>query len=130
MGILAEGVDLWIWGNAEICSSIIAACIPMLRVLVREAKSSDQYHSGYANETYVTGNYSRFVSVTGRPGPKGTREVELHKMDDDGSDRSILGSSGGAPQPKNGIVQVTGFTVQYDGGSDTGGTSNNEETTG
>ncbi|KXX78526.1 hypothetical protein MMYC01_206366 [Madurella mycetomatis] len=126
----AEGVDLWILGNAEICSSIIAACIPMLRVLVREAKSLDQCPSGYANETYVTENYSRFVSVTGRPGPKATPEVELQKIDDEGSDRSILGSSGGAPQPKNAIVQMTGFAVQYDAASDTGETSNNEERTG
>ncbi|GAB1315642.1 hypothetical protein MFIFM68171_05852 [Madurella fahalii] len=123
----AAGVDLWIWGNAEICSSIVAACIPMLRVLVRDAKSSRNTHSGYANETYATGNYSRFVSVTGRAGTKTTSEVELQKMDDDGSDRSILGNNGAARQPKNGIVQVTGFTIQYDARSDTGGGTDNNE---
>lgn len=34
------GVDLFIWGNAESCVTIIAACIPILRVLIRDVKSS------------------------------------------------------------------------------------------
>lgn len=141
MGKPADGVDLWIWGNAEVCASIIAASIPMLRVLVRDAKSSRNYPSGYygggGDDTAVTGNYSRFVSVTGskhpsqrHPAAGSNSEVELHKMGDDGSDRSILGGNGGGgggervvqglQPPQNGIVQVTDFTVKYDAESDAG----------
>lgn len=35
-------VDLYIWGNAESCVTIVAACIPILRVLIREVKTSAQ----------------------------------------------------------------------------------------
>ncbi|KAH6634509.1 hypothetical protein B0J18DRAFT_22224 [Chaetomium sp. MPI-SDFR-AT-0129] len=41
----ADTVPLWCWGNAEISSSIIAASIPMLRVLVRDATSSSRRNS-------------------------------------------------------------------------------------
>ncbi|KAK4233264.1 hypothetical protein C8A03DRAFT_39037 [Achaetomium macrosporum] len=112
---MAEQIDLWIWGNAESCASIIAASIPMLRVLVREAKSSRNYHSSaYADQNALSGNVSRFVTITSRAAPATTSDVELHKMGDDGSDRSILGSNGEGPQGKGGIVQVTNITVQYD----------------
>lgn len=33
-------MDLWIWGNVETIVTIIAASIPMLRVLVRDAAGS------------------------------------------------------------------------------------------
>lgn len=32
----------WIWGNAKFCSSTTAASIPMLCVLVRDAKNYDK----------------------------------------------------------------------------------------
>jgi len=114
----ADSIPLWIWGNAEVCSSIIAASIPMLRVLVREAQSSLQYPSGYYDkETGVSGNYSRFVTITSTrpPGAATTSDVELHKLGDDRSDRGILDNdSGKAPQVKAGIVQVTDITIKYD----------------
>ena len=85
----------------------------MLRVLVRDAKSSGQSHSGYYNEAGVTGKSSRFVTITSRPVPASS-DVELHKLGDDRSDRSILGNNQQALQGKNGIVQVTDITVKYD----------------
>ena len=86
----------------------------MLRVLVRDAKSSGQYPSGYYNnEAGVTGKSSRFVTITSRPVPASS-DIELHKLGDDRSDRSILGDNLQALQGKNGIVQVTDITVKYD----------------
>lgn len=87
----------------------------MLRVLVRDAKSSHQYPSGYQDkESGVTGNHSRFVTITSRPTPNSGSDLELHKLDDDRSDRSILGGIGERLQAKTGIVQVTDITVKYD----------------
>ncbi len=85
----------------------------MLRVLVRDAKSSRGYPSGYYDkEPGHTGNHSRFVTITSRPAPSGS-DIELNKMgDDDRSDRSILNNGEG--RSKAGIVQVTDITVKYD----------------
>jgi hypothetical protein len=86
----------------------------MLRVLVRDAKSSRQNHSGYYNnDVGVTGTSSRFVTITSKPAPANS-DVELHKLGDDRSDRSILGDDPGALRGQNGIVQVTDITVKYD----------------
>jgi hypothetical protein len=112
-GKTADGVDLVIWGNAESCLSIVAASIPMLRVFVRDVKSSRQYRSGYAEQTGTAGNYSRFVTITSQAGPPAS-DVELDKMGDEGSDRSILGTNADPGRAKNGIVQVTDITVKYD----------------
>ncbi|KAK3954330.1 hypothetical protein QBC32DRAFT_336455 [Pseudoneurospora amorphoporcata] len=40
----ADGVDLFIWGNAESAITIMAASIPILRVLVRDAAISRRYY--------------------------------------------------------------------------------------
>jgi hypothetical protein len=91
----------------------------MLRVLVKEAASSRGYKSGYYDRgTGITGNHSRFVTISSRPA-RTNSELELHKLGDDRSDRSILGSNGNnngmqVPHAKNGIVQVTDITVKYD----------------
>ena len=62
----------------------------------------------------MTGNHSRFVTITSRPTPNSGSDLELHKLDDDRSDRSILGGIGERLQAKTGIVQVTDITVKYD----------------
>ncbi len=86
----------------------------MLRVLVRDAKSSGQHGGYYDNEVGATGKSSRFVTITSRPAPNAGSDVELHKLGDDRSDRSILGNGLLALQGKKGIVQVTDFSVKYD----------------
>jgi hypothetical protein len=89
----------------------------MLRVLVRDSQSSRGYLTGYYDKaTGANGTHSRFVTITSsRPAPAGS-DIELHKLGDDGSDRSILGENGQCPRSKNGIVQVTNFTVKYEEG--------------
>lgn len=112
---IADAIDLWIWANAEVSASIVAASIPMLRVLVRDAKTSRQYHSGYVKETGASGNRSRMITISSRPAPTSS-DLELHRLgDDDQSDRGILVQNGEKVNPgKNGIAQVTEFTVQYE----------------
>ena len=89
----------------------------MLRVLVRDVQSSGGYLTGYYDKaTGANGTHSRFVTITSsRPAPAGS-DVELHKLGDDGSDCSILGENGQGQRSKNGIVQVTNFTVKYEEG--------------
>ncbi|KAL2131951.1 hypothetical protein VTI74DRAFT_4406 [Chaetomium olivicolor] len=112
----AETLALWYWGNAKIFLSIIAASVPMLRVLVCDVKSlSRGYHGGcYVDkDTVMPSNHSRFVTITSRARPAPTSSVvELHKLGDDRSDRSILGKT--VPgHSGNGIIQVTEITVKY-----------------
>ncbi|KAH6632708.1 hypothetical protein F5144DRAFT_260347 [Chaetomium tenue] len=118
----AEGITLWIWGNAEVCSSIIAASIPMLRVLFRDAKTSLQHHhrtrsSFYDKEMGIgsSNNHSR-RTATSRPPLPGNSDHDLHlqKSVDDRSDRSMLGDDGEGLQPEDGILRVTDITVEYD----------------
>ena len=49
-------IDLYIWGNAESCVTIIAACIPILRVLIRDVKTSAQRY--YVSNTNRSGVHS------------------------------------------------------------------------
>lgn len=56
-------VDLYIWGNAESCVTIIAACIPILRVFIREVKTSAQrYYLSNPNRSGVHTSNSPHVS--------------------------------------------------------------------
>lgn len=94
----------------------------MLRVLVRDVKSSRNRGSAYPNHGGISGNASRFVTITSRAAPPNS-DVDLHKLGDDRSDRSILGNNNNnkannneeeGQRPKNGIMQVTDITVKYD----------------
>lgn len=89
----------------------------MLRVLVRDSQSSRGYNTGYDDkEAGVSGTHSRFVTITSsRPAPPGS-DLELHKMGDDRSDRSILRENEQHPQTKNAIMQVTDISVKYEEG--------------
>ncbi|CAJ2511703.1 Uu.00g073280.m01.CDS01 [Anthostomella pinea] len=91
---LYEGVHLLIWSTAETATTIIAASIPVLRVLFLEMRSSNgrYYEHSSANGTKKprqgrTGNNTVTVTATGRP-----RTTQFSKDDD--SDRSILHGTG------------------------------------
>ncbi|KAL2196798.1 hypothetical protein P885DRAFT_69282 [Corynascus similis CBS 632.67] len=63
---IADGIPLWIWGNAEVCASIIAASIPMLRVLVRDVRMSGNYQSSSDLYNKKKGGHSgKSVTITG-----------------------------------------------------------------
>lgn len=112
----ADGIDLWIWNIAEPAVTVVAASIPMLRVLARDAKSSRNYHSGYKKETGVSNNRSRIVTIQSKAQRKDS-DTELRELGDDRSDRCILGTNGekSGANGKGGIMQVVDFSVQYDG---------------
>lgn len=103
-----DSIDLWIWGNAETTVTIIAASIPMLRVLFIQAKNSSYRYYG---SNSLTGPLST-------PGPTNTititagsrRGINSHRQDDQ-SDKSILEESPSANDGK--IVQTNEVIVQY-----------------
>ena len=115
-------MDLYIWGNAESAASIIAACIPILRVLVKDvrttarryyASNGDGTTSGAARKS-AAGSRSNTVIVTaGR-----SRAQHTQKMDD-WSEKSILDDSS-APSPSHvahghhgRIVQTNEVAIEY-----------------
>ena len=99
-----DGAPLVIWGVAETAVTIMAASIPVLRVLVRDVATTARYYrskgnqDGYASTRGQTGGFSKPRSALSRsnnttmvssgaqhiPGKLATR--------DDRSDKSILSS--------------------------------------
>jgi hypothetical protein len=55
-----DGVTLVIWGNAEAAVTIMAASVPMLRMLVRGAR-----RSGRENHTQTSHSRSKTYNTTG-----------------------------------------------------------------
>ncbi len=101
-----DGVDLFIWGNAETNVTIIAASIPILRVLVREVKSSARrYYASRDNPTALRSHgrtHANTVTISSRAAPRS------QKMDDQ-SDRSILDET---PRPGH-ILQTSEVAIEY-----------------
>ncbi|KAK1832265.1 hypothetical protein QBC39DRAFT_433348 [Podospora conica] len=84
-----DGIDLFIWGNAESCVTIIAASIPILRVFVRDATTTARRYYGtagadtHAANGYNLGSKSHTVVISSRP--RTARDKE-----DDWSDKSTI----------------------------------------
>ncbi|TDZ24740.1 hypothetical protein Cob_v002411 [Colletotrichum orbiculare MAFF 240422] len=127
-----DGSDLVIWGTVETGVTIVAASIPVLRVLVRDVASTARKYYGNSAGTRTGGNQaggnqtggnrlgitrSNTVTVTTT-----TRKGSVKKKDklaDDRSDRSILGDD---EEPEFGkIVRTNEIVVEYDTRSDYGG---------
>jgi hypothetical protein len=120
----ADGVVLFIWGNAESCVTIIAASIPILRVLVREVSTSARrkYYISREGNSSVTGagvsakrtkmrSQTNTVVVTGGPRSRIDQALSGNTKGstDDWSDKSIL--EGRASPGK--IVQTNEINVEY-----------------
>ncbi|OIW28115.1 hypothetical protein CONLIGDRAFT_655703 [Coniochaeta ligniaria NRRL 30616] len=106
-----DGVDLFIWGNAESCVTIIAASVPILRVLIRDVKTSYRnYYVSEQNDNNTAPNRSRtrgqnsVVVTAGRR----SHNPSTNKLDD-GSEKSIL--DGRASPGK--IVRRNEIVVEY-----------------
>ncbi|KAK0624516.1 hypothetical protein B0T17DRAFT_492545 [Bombardia bombarda] len=114
----ADGVDLFIWGNAESAITIIAASIPILRVLIRDVAQTRRYHkTGIGGKTGMSGS-TKLPStvVTTVSGGRDKGDIARKKRDlDDDSDKSILGNDGDrTPRTAgNKIVQTNDFSVEY-----------------
>ncbi len=91
----------------------MAACIPVLRVLLQYVKSSaKQYHTTYepGDGSHLKGTRGNTTTVTG-PEARSTGH-RPGEDDDTGSDKSILERSVGLGTQ---IVQTTEFAVQFHG---------------
>lgn len=85
-----------LWGNAETTVTIIAASIPMLRVMLRDATNSRR---AYGSTDYYKDNglelrqpNTRVVTITSGAA---TRDVEMAKhLDDNDSGKGILDDAG------------------------------------
>ncbi|SPO06445.1 uncharacterized protein DNG_09135 [Cephalotrichum gorgonifer] len=116
-------IDLYIWGNAESCVTIIAACIPILRVFVRDVKTSaakyylsnenhsthgrTQTHQSKVRDTINT------VTITGGRG----RGDEFLPLDDDDESRLTRGDK---------IMQTKEVAIAYEDGGDSWSDGRNE----
>ncbi|EON97869.1 putative integral membrane protein [Phaeoacremonium minimum UCRPA7] len=87
-----DGIDLFIWGNAESCVTIIAASIPILRVLIRDAKTTARRYY-IANDEGDENGLKRSNTNTVVVSAQHNSRQESGGKRDDGSDRSILENS-------------------------------------
>ncbi|KAK0649972.1 hypothetical protein B0T16DRAFT_327280 [Cercophora newfieldiana] len=106
-----DGAQLVIWGNAEVATTIMAASIPVLRVLFINAKGSAEryYDSGRRGTGRLPSNPSKNNTIITSNRKNGGYATE-GTGDDDGSDRSILDTT----SPGNGrIIQTNEVTLEY-----------------
>ncbi|KAH6651404.1 hypothetical protein F5144DRAFT_478449 [Chaetomium tenue] len=108
----ADAVDLWLWGNAETTVTIIAASIPMLRVMIRDATNSRRAYGtadSYKESGLGSGKRNMRV-VTISSGPMAS-DVEMAKqINDDDSDKGILEDSQEAIKMGR-IVKTNNFEI-------------------
>ncbi len=117
-----DGVDLFLWGNLESTITIIAASIPILRVLIRDVKTSAvRYYAsgddsmamrskGGQHTTNTTLSTTAVVISSGPP------RISLGVQTDEGSDKSILGDLSSMTMPTSAdgkILQTTDIAVEY-----------------
>jgi hypothetical protein len=102
-----------VWNLAEPNATIIAACIPVLRVLFRSVQDSKSAYTSPASGGYIkSNNHSRFHPGAGTGSGTGT---DNHATNiDGGSDRSILGSNAKDDTDIYGITRTREVTVNYD----------------
>lgn len=99
---------LTIWGAVEISVTIIAASIPFLRALLKEA-SARYYESGEkVNGRWELEEIPRNMVLC--TGGQGATKAAISKRQEDCSDKSILGSSS---EMETGIVETKDVTVKY-----------------
>ncbi|OLN81960.1 hypothetical protein CCHL11_08634 [Colletotrichum chlorophyti] len=128
-----DGSDLVIWGTCESSVTIVAASIPVLRVLVRDvASTARKYYRGSSatrtNASRFGGGVTRSNTVTVSTNPatrKGSIRKKWDKLADDRSDKSILGVDS---EPEFGkIVRTNEVVVEYDVRSQLEGRGGNYE---
>jgi len=124
-----DGIDLFIWGIAESAVTIVAASIPILRVLVREARttarryyvSKDGASSGSGLRSKAGRTQNNTVVISSGNLASADRQANISKIQDDSSDKSIL-SDGPyrASGTGNGrIVRTKEVNVAYQSRKDT-----------
>ncbi|KAJ4417115.1 hypothetical protein N0V85_001997 [Neurospora sp. IMI 360204] len=118
----ADGVDLFIWGNAESAITIIAASIPILRVLIRDATISHRYYKSEDSKAIelkmsssegkrsrtMTGSENNLV-VTVFAGPNKVLSDGRPPMMDEQS----VGDDWRGPRTTGQIVRTEDFSLEY-----------------
>ncbi|KAF9878152.1 hypothetical protein CkaCkLH20_04190 [Colletotrichum karsti] len=115
-----DGSDLVIWGTCEASVTIVAASIPVLRVLVRDVASTARKYYGGSSGTRTQKSRglgpTRTNTVTVTTSTRKGSVKRKDKLADDRSDRSILGEEEELEFGK--IVRTNEVVVQYDTRSD------------
>jgi hypothetical protein len=91
-----KGVELSIWGSAEVSTTIIAASIPILRVFLREIRTNVERYHGRTGDHMTADNPTATRKSRLRTGNNTIVAATTNNMErganvDDSSDRSILG---------------------------------------
>ncbi|KAK4105421.1 hypothetical protein N658DRAFT_503567 [Parathielavia hyrcaniae] len=119
------GAEISIWATAETATTIMAASIPVLRVLLQYFKSSARK---YSSERYgPSGDASHVKGTRGTRGATTTvtatrNPTRSHALKDDDSDKSILDRPMGR---SNQIVQTNEYIVEFHE-QDTGNKTNED----
>lgn len=115
-----DGVDLLIWGNAEVATTIMAASIPVLRVLIRDVAAAATTGHYYSFSNNNTKRRRKGTSVTGGNSTavdSAIQNVIIHSpVGGDGeSGKSILegGERKERKESSRGIVQTTEVRIQF-----------------
>ena len=104
-----------LWGNAETAVTIIAASIPMLRVMIRDATNSRRaYGTADSYKENGLGSSKRNMRVVTISSSPMRSDVEMAKqINDDDSDKGILEDSQEAMKMGR-IVKTNDFEIKYD----------------
>lgn len=113
-----------IWGSAEVAITIVAASIPVLRVLAREVRVATRRRYGYGAESAAAGSYSLNKSDTSHSKnlkklAPGTAGVELER-----SNSTIVTVTSGY---KRGSTNSRGGSIASLGDLEAGSRSSEEE---
>ncbi|EFQ35342.1 hypothetical protein CGRA01v4_13362 [Colletotrichum graminicola] len=127
-----DGGQLAIWGTCETSVTIMAASIPVLRVLVRDVASSARRYYGSSGSRTVKSRIghgpsprrTNTVTITTSP-QKGSFRRKWDRLADDRSDKSTVGAELDIDFGK--IIRTNEIVVQYDTRSEIEGRNNDYE---
>jgi hypothetical protein len=124
--LLVIGVNLILWGQADSGVCIVAASIPHLRFLLRDASGKYFKSSNYGGETRLgtlsNGPWSRTTtSITGGGRALQSGVHAFTKKPDGRSERRILNNESSPSVTQDGIMQSTEIAVEYHYGNDLDG---------
>ena len=118
--LLVDGWRLEIWGTTEVAVTIMAASIPVLRVLIKEVTTATRrYASGDVNsfhsKSFNSPSSARFKTVvTSHHGKEPFEEMSFSSSYPTTSASSLReGSASGSKGGGTGILQTQEITIRY-----------------
>lgn len=117
--VMKSVMYFWIFSFAEPATTIMAASVPIIRVLFRDVARAgySKKSSSKAADAYLrSGNAQVQIESQARRTARDPNEIYMEANDDAGSDRSILAAQ---KQFNSGITRTTEVSVAYgEGGQD------------